>query len=128
MRGTGATGSVFRLTSDNGTAGAADCINLPNNSGFQILVDVMAFDHTTVTKNETWSSWAGLLTRGASAAATAVTMAGTPTPLTNGTVTGSAIAATADTTNGCLNISFTPPTSNTDTWNVVARVRTIEVQ
>ena len=38
------------------------------------------------------------------------------------------VAATADTTNGCLNISFTPPTSNTDTWNVVGYVQTVETQ
>jgi hypothetical protein len=36
--------------------------------------------------------------------------------------------ATADTTNGCLNLSFTPPTGNTDTWHPVARVETVEVQ
>ena len=128
LRGTGATGSAFRLTANAAVAGTNDCINIPNNSGYSITVTVMAFDHTTVTKNETWLNWGGLLTRGASAAATAVTMQSTPTPLTNGTVTGSSIAATADTTNGCLNISFTPPTSNTDTWNVVGYVQTVETQ
>lgn len=127
LRGTGATTSAFRLTADNATAGSANCVNIPNNSAFSVVVNVMAFDHTTVSKNETWTLWSGLLTRGANAASTALTMASTPTPLTNGTVTGSAIAATADTTNGCLNISFTPPTSNTDTWNVVAKVETVEV-
>jgi hypothetical protein len=103
-------------------------VNIPNNTAYSITIDVMAFDHTTVTKNETWTAWTGLLTRGANAAATALTMNATPTPLTNGTVTGSAIAATADTTNGCLNVSFTPPTSNTDTWNAVAKVVSLEVQ
>jgi hypothetical protein len=32
----------------------------------------------------------------------------------------------ADTTNGCLNVSWTPP--NADTWHVVARVVTVEVE
>lgn len=128
LRGSGATASAFRLTGDQLAAGAFNCVNIPNNTAAQVSVHIMAYDHTTTTKNEAWGTWDGLLTRGASAAATALTMATTPTPQTNGTVTGSAIAATADTTNGCLNISFTPPTSNTDTWNVVARVETVEVQ
>lgn len=128
LKGTGNSTTAVRLTADGTAAGAANCVNIPNNTGYQLIVDVMAFDHTTVTKNEAWSLWAGLLTRGANAASTAITMATTPTPLSNGTVTGSAIAATADTTNGCLNLSFTPPTGNTDTWNIVARVRTVEVQ
>ena len=128
LRGTGASASAFRLTANAAAAGAADCVNLPNNSGFAITITVMAFDHTTVTKNETWLNWGGLLTRGANAASTALTMQSTPTPLTNGTVSGSAIAATADTTNGCLNVSFTPPSGNTDTWNAVAYVQSIETQ
>ena len=128
LRGTGATGSAFRVTADGAAAGSANCINLPNNSAYSLQVTITAFDHTTVTKSATWPTWTGLLTRGANAAATAVAMNTTPTPLTNGTVAGMAIAATADTTNGCLDISFTPPTSNTDTWNVAARVKTVEVQ
>jgi hypothetical protein len=128
LRGTGSTASAFRLTADGAAAGSANCINIPNNTAASLKVDVMAFDHTTVSKNETWQNWTMLLTRGASAATTALVAASTPTPLTNGTLTGSAIAATADTTNGCLNISFTPPTSNTDKWNVVARVQSVEVQ
>ncbi len=128
MRGTGATGSAFRLTTSGAVAGGTNCVSPPNNSAFALIVTVTAFDHTTVGNNEIWPAWTGLMTRGANAASTALTMNTTPTPLTNGTVGGSAIAATADTTNGCLNISFTPPTANTDTWNVVARVESVEVQ
>ncbi len=128
LRGTGATGSAFRLTASGAAASGTNCVNLPNNAALALTLTVTAFDHTTVANNEIWPAWTGLITRGANAAATAVTMNTTPTPLTNGTVAGSAIAATADTTNGCLNVSFTPPTANTDTWNVVARVETVEVQ
>jgi hypothetical protein len=52
----------------------------------------------------------------------------TPTPITNGTVTGIAVSATADTTNGCLKLGVETPTTNTDTWNDVAQVTTVEVQ
>lgn len=128
LRGTGASTTAFRLTADGAAASGVNCLNLAANQGMAIVVTIMAWDVTTVTRNEAWHSWAGLLTRGASAASTTLTMAATPTPLTNGTVTGSAIAATADTTLGCLNLSFTPPTANTDTWRVVARVESVEVK
>lgn len=128
LRGTGSTGSAFRLTADGAAAGSVNCINIPNNTMYILNMDLVAFDHTTITKNAAWPAWTGVMTRGANAAATAVTMNSTPTPLTNGTLTGQAIAVTADTTNGCVNISYTPPTSNTDKFNVVARIATTEVQ
>ena len=128
LHGTGASTSALPLTADGLTAGSTNCINIPNNTAYAITLTLAALDHTTVTKNETWLNWGGLLTRGANAASTALTMQSTPTPISNGTVTGSAIAASADTTNGCLTLTFTPPSGNTDTWNAVARVTTIEVQ
>jgi hypothetical protein len=128
LRGTGATGSAFRLTADMGAAGSANVVNIPNATAYLVTVDIVALDRSNNANSESWSTWTGKLTRGANAASTALTMASTPTPLTSGTVTGSAIAASADTTNGGLNLSFTPPTSNTDTWDVVARVTTVEVQ
>lgn len=128
MRGTGASTTAIRLNTSGGALNSASCISIPDSSAYSLVVNIMALDHTTVSKNETWAAWTGLLTRGAGVGTTALTMATTPTPISNGTVTGSAIAATPDTTNGCLNISFTPPTANTDTWNVVARVETVEVQ
>jgi hypothetical protein len=128
LRGTGAAASAFRLTADGLAASAANCVNLPNNSAYSLLMTVTALDHTTVSKNEVWPLWTGLMTRGANAASTSLGLNTTPVPVVNGVLTGSAIAATADTTNGCLNISFTPPATNTDTWNVVARVETVEVQ
>lgn len=129
LHGKTTTTSVARLTSDGNAAGSANCINIPNNSAYSLTItNVGAFDHTTIANNESWGSWSGLMTRGANASTTAVTMDSTPTPKTNGTVTGSSIAVSADTTNGCLNVSFTPPTSNTDTWNEVMRVETVEIQ
>lgn len=128
LRVTTTGAAAVRLTSDGAGAGSTDCVNIPNNSAFALTVDVLAFDHTTVTKNSAWIGWQALLTRGANAASTAIVAGTTPTPLTNGTLTGQAIAMTADTTNGCVNISYTPPSANTDTFNVVASVRSVEVQ
>lgn len=128
FRGTGASsGGAIRLTADQGAAGSGNCLNIPNNSAFHLSVNVAGVDHTTPSNSTEWSLWSGLLIRGASAATTALTMAATPTPITTGTVTGQAIAATADTTNGCLNLTITHPT-NTDAWNYVSKIETVEVQ
>ena len=128
LLGTGSSASAIRLTSDNAAASAANCVNLPANTAYQINVRVMAFDHTAPANNESWGSWNGLMVRQTLASSTTVSMDSTPTPKSNGSVSGSSISATADTTNACLNLSFTPPTGNTDTWNVVAKVDTVEVQ
>ena len=128
LRGTGAAATAFRLTGNAAVAAAANCISIPNNSAYALTIDVVALDHTTVSKNMSYNQYFGLLTRGANAASTAVVMETLVTPLTNGVVTGATLSATADTTIGCLNLSFTPPTGNTDTWNAVARVQTVEVQ
>lgn len=128
LRGTGASsGGTIRLTADAAAPGSANCVNIPNNTVFQIAIYTAGIDHTSVGSNTEWGAWNGLLTRGANAASTAIKMDTTPTPQTNGTVTGQAISATADTTQGCLNLTITHPT-NTDTWNYVARVETVEVQ
>lgn len=130
LQGTGATGSAIRLTGNGSAAGSTNCINIPNNTAYGLNIEIVAFDHTTVSKFASWNNLTGLLTRGANAAATALAIASATPAVTysGGTLTGNAMSITADTTNGCLNISWTPPTSNTDTWNVVARVRTVEVQ
>ncbi len=119
--------AAVRLTADGLTASAINCINIPNNTAFGLTIDVVAFDHTTVTKSASWNGWTGLITRGANAASTSLSMNTTPTPITNGSFSPT-IAATADTSNGCLNISVTPPGGNTDTLNIVARAQTVEVQ
>jgi hypothetical protein len=126
LRGTGSSTSAVSLTADGAARGGSNCINIPTNAAYSLRVTVQAFDHTTPANAETWQNWGMMLTRGSGNAA--LVTAATPTPLTTGTVTGSAIAASADTTNQCLILNFTPPTSNTDTWNVVATVESVEAQ
>lgn len=128
LRGTGNSTSPIRLTSDGSAPSFFNCGNVQSNSAYSLVVTISAFDHTTPTKNETWQNWNMLLTAQGGPGTTALVSASTPTPLTNGTLTGSSISVTADTTNGCPNISFTPPSGNTDTWNVNARVEALELQ
>jgi hypothetical protein len=129
LRGTGATGAGIRLTSDNTAPSAVNCLNVPAFTGYAISnLTVMAFDRTIPANSEAWLGWTGLITRPDATSVSVVQMNATPTPKTTGTVTGSAISATADVTFACLNLAFTPPTGNTDTWDVAARVETVEVQ
>jgi hypothetical protein len=126
LRGTGNTTAAIRLTTNNATPATNNCYNIGANRAVPITITVAAIDNTAHTNSETWLNWGGLLTR--PGGSTAVTMQATPTPITTGTVTGSAISVTADTVNNCLNISFTPPTGNTNTWNVAAEIKSTEVQ
>jgi hypothetical protein len=130
LSGTGATGSAIRLTAAAATANAGNCINIPNNTAVELKMEIVALDHTTPTKFASWNDISGLMVRGTGAGTTALSVLSATPPISysGGTLTGNSMSLTADTTNGCLNISWTPPTSNTDTWNVSARVQTVEVQ
>lgn len=127
LRGTGTTsGGAVALTGDQAAAGSANCVNIPNNTVFHVAIHLAAIDHTAPANNLVWDLPIGVLSRGANAASTAWT-AGTPVSILNGTTTGWGVTPAADTTNGCLALTFTHPTT-TNTWNAVARIATTEVQ
>ena len=121
------SGGTCVVTGDQAAAGSANCVNIPNNTAYTVRVSLVAIDHTTPGNNWSWVLPNGILTRGANAASTAWS-GGTPGTLSNGTVTAIGFAITADATNGCMTGTFTHPTGNADTWNVVAKVETVEVQ
>ena len=66
------------------------------------------------------------MNRATTASTTLVNMNATPTPLQ--VSFAPTISATTDTTNGCLNLTVTPPGGNTDTIDIQATVATTEVQ
>lgn len=126
FRGTTSNTSTVQLAGGTaGTVGAQSIMNIPVNTAYTVTVELVAIDHTTPANTFSWVLPNGLLTRGAGNAAWT---AGTPVTLSTGAVTGLSVAASADATNEGLNITFTPPTSNTDKWNVTARVTTVEAQ
>jgi len=128
LRGTGNSTTAIRVTADGATAGAANIFNIPNNTAYSISLTILIMDRTTGVKAKTWTNWAVLLLRGATVGSTSIAAASTPTPLVIGTFTGDAIAITADTTNGGLNISYTPPSGNTDTIDVIVTINSTEGQ
>lgn len=136
LRGTGNTASAIRLTADGNAAGSLNCSNLPNSSGRAIDVTLLAWDATNTAKSYV-AQWGGgtvahIVTRGVNAASTLIDGVSTDispdATRSNGTLTGASAKIAADTTNGCVNVSFTPPTGNTDTWRVVASIRSVEMQ
>jgi Pectate lyase superfamily protein len=135
LEGSTSSTAAARLTYGQNVAGSDTCVNIPPNFTYGVSVDMVATDNTTVGHNYS-ASWGGgsvaphLLTQGASASTTlfdGVTSAVAPDATrSNGAITGASSSIAADTTNGCLNLSFTPPSGNTDTWHIVATVRTTE--
>lgn len=125
MRISTAATTAARLTADGAAQNTANIVNLANNSGMRVTIDIVGRDTTTGDIGG-WKLEA-VVKRGAAAANTAIV----------GTVVSSVIALdtawaamtvpslTADTTNGGLNLSVTPVTANTCHW--VARVFVVEV-
>jgi trimeric autotransporter adhesin len=129
INSTSAAASV-RLTTDGSASIAFNVASLANNSAMQFTCDIILRD-TNSGAALTYSQATSLITRGTSAATTAMS-SGNPS-MTAGPATTSpptlqaAPSITADTTNGGFNISYQPPVANTDTWYAVGRLRCIYV-
>ncbi|CAB4128323.1 hypothetical protein UFOVP99_26 [uncultured Caudovirales phage] len=130
MSGRSTAGAAVRLTADGGAAGAANVANIPNATGWNGSLAVVARDQTTGgTYHWTFNRLA--MSRNANAASTVIS-ASTVDFVSLGTQTGTpasgSLAISADTTNGGLNLTFTPVSGNTNTWDVYAALSTAEVQ
>lgn len=122
--GTTSGASATRLTEDLATAGLTNCANQPINSDAAFDIMLTIYDRTTPTVRNTfsWHEPHALFWEGNTAATAVLTSGGSPTAISNGTLTTITVSETADTTNGCLNLSFTPPGGNTDTLDAYATV------
>lgn len=117
MVGTTSAASAARLTMDGAAASTANCFAPSYEQMYNIGIRVMARDATNPANWLAWRLDQGVL--GDTTGPGSVTWtAPTVTPLTGGTGSGAAFAVSADTTNGCLDPTFTPPSGNTDTWNI----------
>lgn len=123
LAASGSGTTAIRPTTDGtGTATTGNCGNLVIDNVKAVLHGIVlnATDETTPANDYAWFLPAAQLTRYTGVVSTVFHTMGTPTTSSNGTVTGASVSATADTTNACMNLAFTPPTGNTDTWRVVA--------
>jgi hypothetical protein len=119
---TDATATV--LTSNSSAAATTNQVTLPNNSAYSFSGEVIA----GVTGAGDAARWTidGAIKRGANAGTTA--MIGTPTVTMTHFDAGAAtwvVAVTADTTNGCITVTFTGAAATT--IRVVAKIQTTEV-
>ena len=111
-------GSACRLTTDQNAASAANCYSIPAGFHYGFTITLAARDGTG-TNDYTWQALVSMSSQ--SGGASTVTVANSaPITLSNGTVTNIAFAVTADTTLGCLNATFTSPTTATHVWEAVA--------
>lgn len=133
LRGRSTGGAAVRLTADGGAANSINVCNLPLNTSWAGDLSVTARD-TSTGNCFRWKINAGLAVV-ATAATTAYVEGSVEFVNTIGTVGAvSQLTRAADTSNpgspsparGALNLTFTPPNSNT--WNIVAVFRTAEVQ
>jgi hypothetical protein len=113
-----------RLTADGAAAGAANTLNLANNSSLYIKGQVVA-RNTSTGDTKVWT-FEGAIKRGANAAATALVAAITPTAgAADAGASAWALAVAADTTNGGLSVTATGAAATTIRW--VCRIDTTEV-
>ena len=124
-------GSTCRLTSDNLAANSNDTINIPNNAAYALQADCVALSRATPANNEQWATITGLETRQSGVATTgwsgSLSIA-TAATRSNGTVTGSTLAISADTTNGGLNLTFATPIVNAALWDATCHIQAHQVQ
>jgi hypothetical protein len=119
-----ANATPTRLTADGGAAGAANSLNLADNSSLFIKGQVVA-RNTATGDTKVWT-FEGAIKRGANAAATALVAAITPTAgATDSGAAAWALAVAADTTNGGLSVTATGAAATTIRW--VCRIDTTEV-
>ena len=124
-----ATGTAaMRLTAAQFAANSpfGPIMNIPANTAYNLQVRLVAIDRTAPGNSYAWTLPVALLTRQAAVGTTALAL-GTPLVLSVGTGSGGAVAAAADTANGGLSLTFTPP-AGTDTWDAFADVASSEVQ
>jgi len=109
-----------RLTADGLAAGAANTINLTATTEKMIIMArLIAVSVANSNNMYAWHQPIGLLSRGGG---TTTYTPGTPASVSGGATTGIAVTEAADTVNNSYSLTFTPPTSNTSVWRVVATV------
>lgn len=126
LRGSGSGATVIRLTADGAAAGAANCINIADATAYNLEIRLIVRSMKTPKSSYSWVMPVATLLRGAGVGSTSLTL-GTPATTATNSFTPT-VSATADTINGCINLSVKPPADNTDTLRAVARIESVEVQ
>ena len=122
--------SPVRLTSDQNAAGAANCINLGAYNHMLFDIKVSAYQQGTFEYADWVSANANSLTTGATTTGSGIGYSGdfsTAAAPTHANGLGAAtLQVSADTTNGCLNVTVTP--ANATETEYVAVIRRLKVR
>jgi len=119
LMATTTTATSTALTINNAAAGTLNQVNLDNNTAFGFRAEIMATVQTGAG-NAKYFTVVGAIKRGAGSGTTV--LVGSPTVITNAADSGAsawAVAAIADTTNGCLQINVTGQASTNIRWTAV---------
>jgi hypothetical protein len=120
------TASAMRLTTDTNAASSdyqyANCINLSPNSMLSMDIMLSALDRSNTNLFYSWHEPNGILRQQGTAATTVYTPSGAAAAVAGGSMAATVTVA-ADTTTGCLNLTFNPPAGNSDYLAVSATVR-----
>ncbi len=129
LRCTTSTASACRLTTDGLAANSTNCINIGDGTQYAIRLQLAAMSHTNHLNVYSWTN-TGNLHRRTGASETLVLMQAGEFLVAGPEVAGlglGSVVSTQDTTNGCLSLSFTPPTANAQEWNAVATVTSAQL-
>jgi hypothetical protein len=120
LQGTTSTSAAVELTMDGAAPNTQNCFTPSYGQGFNLSIQLHAQDITAYAYYD-WS--VPIAHFGAPYGVSSANVSlGTPVTLSYGAVTGIGVTVPGDGTNGCPGITFTPPSGNTDTWNVTALV------
>jgi len=125
LSGRSTAGAAVRLTADGAAAGAANIANIPLNTAWSGVLHVTARD-TSTGNCARWAIPFGLGVQGTAGSTAYVEGTVDFANIIGAVGLITQLARSADTTNRGVNLTFTPPNSNT--WDVCAVMRTAEVQ
>jgi hypothetical protein len=107
-----------RATADGNAAAGGNVFNLGNYSACRLSIRVIGTGQTTGAATS-WLADGMLAARGGTPASTTMTAATFTQGGSSGTVTGWSVAATADTTNGGINVTCTGPATEAVHWTAL---------
>ncbi len=132
FRGATSNTSAVRLTSDGLTArsggNGGNCLNLWNFETAFLEIKVIATDTSTTGNDYQYYMPVARLAQFGSASTESYSAIGTAVMHSDGAGSTASASISADTSSGCLNVTFTPPSGNTDAWHAVALIDVVEAR
>ncbi len=128
LSGTGTGSNPIRLTLGGLAVSPYSCLSLSDGQSMNLNISMIVRDITNSGNDIAWSMPVALYTRDSGTTSVAV-QAGSTSGVGRGVGSQIVISAAADTSTGCLNLSYTVPSTNTaDVWHGSATVTATGVQ